>query len=208
MVGFLRSLWIWLTTGTIVLLWVPLLWVVVALDRDPLRRSTARWFRRLGPMVANVNPAWNVLIEGRENIRKGQAYVVVSNHQSLADIPLIAHLGIDAKWLAKTELGKFPVFGWMMRVSRDIFVDRSDRRKAAQALLQCARMLKQGLSVVFFRRVRGRKRVKCFRLTMVRFSLLSARVFPFFRLQWRVRVRRCRGLRGYSDRLRISTCTS
>jgi 1-acyl-sn-glycerol-3-phosphate acyltransferase len=150
MVGILRSLWVWLATGTIVLLWVPLLWVVVALDRDPLRRSTARWFRRLGPMVANVNPAWNVLIEGRENIRKGQAYVVVSNHQSLADIPLIAHLGIDAKWLAKTELGKFPVFGWMMRVSRDIFVDRSDRRKAAQALLQCARMLKQGLSVVFF----------------------------------------------------------
>lgn len=150
MFSVLRSLWIWSATATIVLLWVPLLWVILALDRDPLRRRTARWFRRLGPAVAKVNPAWNVVIQGRQNIRSAQPYVVVSNHQSLADIPLIAHLGIESKWLAKTELGKFPVFGWMMRISRDIFVDRSDRRKAAQALLQCARTLKQGISVVFF----------------------------------------------------------
>jgi 1-acyl-sn-glycerol-3-phosphate acyltransferase len=119
-------------------------------DRDPARRRTARCFRRLGPMVARVNPAWRVKIAGQENIRPGDVYVVVSNHQSLADIPLIAHLPLEAKWLAKAELLKVPVFGWMMRMARDIGVERGDRRKAAASLLQCAKFLKQGVSVVFF----------------------------------------------------------
>lgn len=150
MLQALRSLWIWSATAFIVLLWVPVMWVVLLFERDPSRRSTARWFRRLGPAAAKVNPAWRVRISGQENIRAGEVYVVVANHQSLADIPLIAHLSLDAKWLAKAELLKFPVFGWMMRVSRDIGVARGDRRKAAAALLQCAKFLKQGISVVFF----------------------------------------------------------
>ncbi len=150
MITVLRSAWIWFATAFIVLMWVPLLRLVIAFDRDPMRRRTARWFRRLGPAVARVNPAWNVRIVGREHIDPSQVYVIVSNHQSLADIPLIAHLGMDAKWLGKMELLRFPVFGWMMRESGDIGVDRADRRKAAQALLQCARCLKQGMSVMFF----------------------------------------------------------
>ncbi len=150
MIRVLRSVWIWSATAFLVLLWVPILWVVKLLDRDPSRRLTARWFRRLGPAVAKVNPAWRVRISGQENVRPGEVYVVVANHQSLADIPLIAHLPLEAKWLGKAELLKVPVFGWMMRVSRDIGVERGDRRKAAQSLLQCAKFLKQGVSIVFF----------------------------------------------------------
>jgi 1-acyl-sn-glycerol-3-phosphate acyltransferase len=150
MLQVLRSLWIWFATAFIVLLWVPVLCVVVLFDRNPLRVRTARMFRRLGPAVANVNPAWRVRISGREHLSPGRVYVVVANHQSLADIPLIAHLGIDAKWLAKAELLKFPVFGWMMRISRDIGVERGDRRKAAQSLLQCAKTLRNRLSIITF----------------------------------------------------------
>jgi 1-acyl-sn-glycerol-3-phosphate acyltransferase len=132
-----------------VLAWVPVVALVRLTDRDPLRLRTARWFRRLGPLVGRLNP-WRVHIAGRERIQPGSVYVVVSNHQSLADIPLIAHLRIDSKWLAKAELFDFPVFGWMMRMAGDIPVVRGDRRKAAQALLQCARYLRQRCSVVFF----------------------------------------------------------
>jgi 1-acyl-sn-glycerol-3-phosphate acyltransferase len=38
----------------------------------------------------------------------------------------------------------------MMSMSADVPVIRSDRRKAAHALLQCARYLRQGCSMVFF----------------------------------------------------------
>ena len=37
-----------------------------------------------------------------------------------------------------------------MRLAGDIPVERTDRRKAAQALLQCARYLRRGCSIMFF----------------------------------------------------------
>jgi len=76
--------------------------------------------------------------------------VVVSNHQSLADIPVVSHLKLDTKWLGKAELFRLPVIGWMMHMAGDVPIERSDRRKAATAMLQCARYLRQRCSVVLF----------------------------------------------------------
>lgn len=123
--------------------------IIAVFDRDPLRLRTARWFRRLGRILTKVNP-WRIEITGTEHIRPGETYVIVSNHQSLADIPVITRLRLDTKWLAKAELFRVPVLGWMLRLAGDVPVERGDRRKAAQALLQCARFLRQRCSVVFF----------------------------------------------------------
>lgn len=150
MISVLRSAWIWIATASLVLFWVPLMWVIKTLDRDPLRRRTARWFRELGPLVSKVNPAWRLHLSGLERVRPEGTYVIVSNHQSLADIPLISHIRHDAKWLAKAELFQVPIFGWFMRIAGDIPVERTDRRKAAQSLLRCAQCLRKGCSVVFF----------------------------------------------------------
>lgn len=149
MYRYLRSCWIWAASVTLVLLWVPLLATVWLGDRDPLKIRTARWFRRLGRVLAKVNP-WRIHISGAEKVDPSQVYVIVSNHQSLADIPLISHLLVDAKWLAKAELFRLPAMGWMLRMARDIPVDRRDRRSTARALLECGRCLRQGCSVVFF----------------------------------------------------------
>ena len=131
------------------MLWAPLLGLIRLFDREPLHLRTGRWFRRLGRAVAKINP-WDIDFSGSEHAIPGQTYVIVSNHQSLADIPVISHLMVDMKWLAKAELFRFPVFGWMLRMAGDVAVDRSDRRKAAKAMLQCARYLRKKCSVVFF----------------------------------------------------------
>jgi 1-acyl-sn-glycerol-3-phosphate acyltransferase len=149
MLKALRSIAIWIATAVVIVCWVPVVAVIRLFDRDPLRIRTARSFRRLGPIVASVHP-WRLRISGLENIAADQAYVIVSNHQSLTDIPLVAHLKIDSKWLAKAELFRLPALGWMLRMSADIPVERADRRKAAQALLRCARALRQRCSVIFF----------------------------------------------------------
>jgi 1-acyl-sn-glycerol-3-phosphate acyltransferase len=125
------------------------LFVVWLFDRDPRRVRTGRWFRRLGCVFAKLNP-WRIRISGLENVQADRVYVIVSNHQSLADIPLIAHLKIDTKWLTKAELFRLPVVGWMLRMAGDIPVERSDRRKSARALMRCAQYLRQRCSVVFF----------------------------------------------------------
>jgi len=149
MIALLLTTWIWTASAILILIWTPLLGMIRLFDREPLRLRTGRWFRRLGRALAGVNP-WRIHISGGENLDGSQVYVVVSNHQSLADIPLISHLKLDTKWLAKASLFRLPLVGWMMRMAGDVPVERSDRRKSARALLQCARYLRQHCSVVFF----------------------------------------------------------
>jgi 1-acyl-sn-glycerol-3-phosphate acyltransferase len=146
----LRSLWIWTASVILFVFWTLLMALIRLFERDPLHRRTARWFRRLGPTLAALNPAWRVHVSGTEHIAAGQTYVIVSNHQSLADIPVVSHLPLDTKWMGKAELFKVPLIGWMLRMAGDVPVNRSDRRSGAKALLKCARFLRQGLSVVFF----------------------------------------------------------
>jgi 1-acyl-sn-glycerol-3-phosphate acyltransferase len=145
----LRSIWIWAASSGLILLWAPLLFVVWLFECDPRRVRTGRWFRRLGRTLAKLS-RWRILVSGLENVQVNRAYVIVSNHQSLADIPVIAHLKIDTKWLAKAELFRVPVLGWMLRMAGDIPVERSDRHRGARTLVQCAQYLRQRCSVVFF----------------------------------------------------------
>lgn len=142
-------MWIWSASAALILIWCPLVALAWLSERDRRHLRAARTFRSLGRVLAKVNP-WRLHITGAERIDRKQAYVVVSNHQSLADIPLISHLKMDTKWLGKAELFRIPVIGWMMRLAGDVPVERADRRKAAQALLRCAGYLRQGVSVVFF----------------------------------------------------------
>src|SRR3954464_10838846 len=111
MLRFIRSLWIWSASAALVVTWVPLLGIIWLRDSvfdKELRRATGRWFRRLGRLVSRVSP-WRIQISGRENIQPDQVYLIVSNHQSLADIPLLSHLRLDTKWLAKIELFRVPL---------------------------------------------------------------------------------------------------
>jgi 1-acyl-sn-glycerol-3-phosphate acyltransferase len=149
LLNILRSIWIWTASVGLILLWTPLLFIVWLFDRDPRRLRTGRWFRRLGRALAKLNP-WRIRISGLENLQADGVYVIVSNHQSLADIPVISHLRIDTKWLAKAELFRLPIVGWMLRMARDIPVERSDRGKSARALMRCAQCLRQQCSMVFF----------------------------------------------------------
>jgi 1-acyl-sn-glycerol-3-phosphate acyltransferase len=145
---YLRSVWIWAASAVLVILWLPIMGIVWIFDKEP-RLRTGRWFRRLGRMVTYIG-GWRITITGRDYIDPNQVYVVVSNHQSLADIPLLSHLQPDTKWMAKIELFRVPLFGWMLRMAGDVPVDRAAPRQGARALMQCAKYLRRHCSVVFF----------------------------------------------------------
>jgi len=145
----IRSVYIWITNTLLVLVWWPIMRVVLLTEKDPRRIKTARWLRRLGRIFTRVNP-WRIHVSGMENFDATQTYVVVANHQSLADIPILCHLRIDAKWMAKVELFRLPVAGSLLSMGGDVPVDRSDMRKAAKALLECGRILRENVSMVFF----------------------------------------------------------
>ena len=56
---------------------------------------------------------------------------MVSNHESFVDILLISHLPTEMKWMSKIEILKIPLVGWMMRLARDIPLDRGDSTSGA-----------------------------------------------------------------------------
>ena len=87
---------------------------------------------------------------GREKINRSKAYIYVSNHTSFLDLPGIRMI-IPGQFrpLAKKELLKIPVFGWIAR-SATIIVDRSSsqsRRKSMDILKQ---ILQDGISILIF----------------------------------------------------------
>lgn len=150
MLSTLRSIWIWFSAVTLIFVWLPLLTFIRAFDRDPVRYRTGLWFRRLGLAMTRANPTWRVHISGSLIADPRRPYVVVSNHQSFADIPIISNLPWEMKWMAKLELFRLPVVGWMLKMAGDIPVNRQSGRSGAKALLKVKEYLQQKCSVFIF----------------------------------------------------------
>ena len=97
--------------------------------------------------VSRVRP----VIRGREKIRPGQSYIIISNHQSEYDIlAIVTTLGIQYRWIIKKELRKVPMFGYCLYASRNIFIDRGDHEQAMQSIRKGLDRLPEGVSVMFF----------------------------------------------------------
>jgi 1-acyl-sn-glycerol-3-phosphate acyltransferase len=77
-------------------------------------------------------------------------FVVVSNHESFADILLISHLPWEMKWLSKAELFRIPIMGWMMWLVGDIPVKRGFGPSAVEAMERCRKALDNRVSVMIF----------------------------------------------------------
>lgn len=146
----IRSFITWFTTSLLILAWLPLMAISRLFDRDPVLYRTGYLFRKLGKALTKANPAWRLHISGETVSDPRHPYVVVSNHQSLADIPLISNLPWEMKWMGKKELFKIPIIGWMMSLSGDIAVDRKSARSGAQAIIKAQRYLEQKCSVIIF----------------------------------------------------------
>ena len=53
---------------------------------------------------------------GRENIPQKNSFIMVSNHGSLLDPPLLGHaLGRNISFMAKAELFKIPLLGFVIK---------------------------------------------------------------------------------------------
>ena len=90
-------------------------------------------------------------VDGKENIKKGQSYVIAPNHQSYWDAFLIyGFIGIKFKWMMKKELGRIPFVGWACYMAGCIFIDRSSRESGINSIRKAESKLKDGMSVVIF----------------------------------------------------------
>jgi 1-acyl-sn-glycerol-3-phosphate acyltransferase len=144
------SLWVWFAIAALIVLWLPVMLVARLLDRDPALYNAGLALRWVGRAMTYVNPFWDIDLEGPFPENPRTPYVVVSNHFSQADPPIIARVPWEMKWVAKAELFRLPIAGWLLRLSGDISVDRSDKRSRAQVLDTAASYLQRACSVMFF----------------------------------------------------------
>lgn len=87
---------------------------------------------------------------GREKIEKGKSYIFVSNHTSFLDIPgLCLIISREFRPLAKKELLKIPIFGWIAR-GATVIVDRSSPESRKRSLDRLKRTLAKGISLLIF----------------------------------------------------------
>ncbi len=97
-----------------------------------------------------LNPYWKVKVEGLDNIDHSKIYIVVSNHQSLADIALMYKIKMQFKWVAKDSLFKIPVLGWNMRLAKHISLRRGEFSSIKKTYKEASMWLRDGISVIFF----------------------------------------------------------
>jgi 1-acyl-sn-glycerol-3-phosphate acyltransferase len=122
--------------------------VAVLFDRSGKKyHGVARLWSRVSLRVCGVR----VRVHGTEHLRPGQSYIYVSNHASMFDIPVVA-AGIpdNIRIVYKRELEKVPVFGWGLRWSNYIGIDRGRSAEARRSLDEAIGKIRNGASVLLF----------------------------------------------------------
>ena len=142
--------WAFLVASSALLFPIALAIWAITLPFDPRLRALHLFTCFWASLYTWANPAWPVRIAGREKIRRGEAYVMVANHQSLLDILVLFRLFVHFKWVSKIENFRIPLIGWNMHLNRYIPLRRGERSSVVQMLARCRETLAAGSSVMIF----------------------------------------------------------
>lgn len=114
---------------------------------DDLFYEYARSWSRLLLRMCGIR----VSLVGRDELDPTARYIYAANHASLFDIPVIlATVPDNVRIMYKRELERIPLFGWALRLSPFIAIERERAREAADILQQVVTTLAHGTSVLVF----------------------------------------------------------
>lgn len=95
--------------------------------------------------IVNVKP---LIIGHKPSYAPHQPYIIMSNHASLYDIPIIlASLPGSIRMIAKKELSYIPYFGSSLKHSEFIFIDRKNRAQAIEDLKKAKANMLNGIII-------------------------------------------------------------
>jgi 1-acyl-sn-glycerol-3-phosphate acyltransferase len=119
---------------------------------SPFSRSATRWLGRKWCRQQLAVAGIDVTVTGDEQLSPDGRYIVIANHASHLDIPiLMAAFPVDLYFMAKKELFRIPFFGWGIRAMGHIAVDRTNARSARKAISHAVEQIhRKRISVVLF----------------------------------------------------------
>ncbi|MEM6817513.1 MAG: HAD-IB family hydrolase [Pseudomonadota bacterium] len=121
--SFLAGLPIWALTGS--------------------RNAAQNFTMSLFADVASALIGLNLEVTGEHNLWIQRPAVFVFNHQSQADVVIMARLlRRDVAGVGKKEIAKVPVLGQIMQMAGTVMIDRSDATKAIESMKQLVNTIK------------------------------------------------------------------
>lgn len=108
----------------------------------PFQRSFPMWYHR------QICRIMGLKVEARGQQSTARPTLFVSNHVSYLDIEVLGSL-VKASFVAKAEVREWPIFGWLARLQRSVFVERRPGR-AADSRDEMGERLDAGDSLILF----------------------------------------------------------
>jgi 1-acyl-sn-glycerol-3-phosphate acyltransferase len=111
----------------------------------------AHWCARTWSRLILATTGVRVDVEGLDRLEAGRPYVVVANHQSIFDIPIVFwSLPYQIRIISKASLGWFPFLGWHLRRTGHMLVDRKRPERVKMVFGWASRLIANGLSLIVF----------------------------------------------------------
>lgn len=118
-----------------------------------VKENRAKVYRKMQGVAKNLIKSTKMELEirGRENLPEKGPALYVATHQSVFDIVVLFAI-IDDPCIAigKKEVAKMPVVSKWFDALGCIYMDREDKRKALQSIIQGIEELKGGQSIMLF----------------------------------------------------------
>lgn len=114
--------------------------------------------KRASPRLARELPHWyhgrvcrvlGLSIDAEGELERERPVLVIANHSSWLDIPLLSAIG-PVSFVAKKEIGGWPFVATLARLQRTVFVDRERRQTVASSANEIMMRLEAGDKIVLF----------------------------------------------------------
>ncbi len=107
---------------------------------DNSRRVIHEISRGIALIFLTMAPRWRTRVTGLENVDKRQTYVIVLNHSSMVDIPMLYWVPLNFRWVSRDGIRWMPFIGRFMWFHGDILIPSDKPRKAAQMVMNDGKM--------------------------------------------------------------------
>jgi len=144
------SVWLFFIATLVPLFLIYLLVWIFTAPFDHKRSICHQYVSAWAGLYIHINPWWQVTIENRFRLVPGQVYIILSNHQSVLDVLAFYQLRFPFRWIAKQEIFRLPVLGWVLFLNGDIPVIRGDKESAERMVERAVKTLREGNSILIF----------------------------------------------------------
>lgn len=126
-------------------------WIIEKIaSKEKGRKFVEREVARFGRNAFRVIGA-RVKAYGRDKVPQKGPMVIISNHQSTFDIPLIAgYVSGGISFIAKAEIAKIPAVAQFVKRLDGVFIERGNKLQTAGVIRNIIRVLKNGGTIMLF----------------------------------------------------------